>query len=172
MFWKSLFLQDKGKLKQIVRGWGIENEDLFASMQLMRPYQQGKPITNRITKEDVMKMQVQMKEDVRKMMKEVNLFPQELLFVNRNMNLVRSINKKCGSLVNRINIMARYASIGCRVEQDILDDYRPFSRGLFLAGFWFEARLLLNSLLFKLIDIWMKIKGKRGFEDFVDQKQR
>lgn len=51
-----------------------------------------------------------MKEDFRKVMKEVKLFPKELLFVNRNMNLVRSVNKKCGSLVNRVNVMARFAA--------------------------------------------------------------
>ena len=61
-----------------------------------------------------------MKDDIRKMMKEV---PTELLFVNRNMNLVRSVNKKCGSLVNRINVMARYASMGYKVENDILEGY-------------------------------------------------
>lgn len=50
-----------------------------------------------------------MKDEIREMMKQTDLFPKELLFVNRNMNLVRSVNKRCGSLVNRINLMARYA---------------------------------------------------------------
>lgn len=36
------------------------------------------------------------------------------------MNLVRSVNKKCGSLVNRINVMARYAQQGSEIENDIL----------------------------------------------------
>lgn len=48
-------------------------------------------------------------------MSEINLFPKDLLFLNRNMNLVRSVNKKCGSLVNRINVMARFASKGSDV---------------------------------------------------------
>lgn len=110
-------------MKAIARTWGIDNEELFASMQLMRPYKLNKPIQDHIaTKEEVLAMQYQMKEDIRKLMKEVHLFPKQLIFVNRNMNLVRSINKKCGSLVNRVNIMARSASLGTRVDVDLLDN--------------------------------------------------
>ena len=45
-------------------------------------------------------------------MSDSNKFPDELIFVNRNMNLIRSINKRLGSIVNRINVMAKYANIG------------------------------------------------------------
>jgi aarF domain-containing kinase len=100
-------------MKEIVSLWGINNEEVFASMQLMRPYKASKPVSEALTPDEIMGMQLRMKDDVRKLMKEADKFPQELLFVNRNMNLVRSVNKKCGSLVNRINVMARYASKGC-----------------------------------------------------------
>lgn len=46
------------------------------------------------------------------MMSDMNKFPKELMFVGRNMNLVRSLNKRIGSVINRINIMAKYAVIG------------------------------------------------------------
>lgn len=52
------------------------------------------------------------KEDFRKMLGDTSKFPDELIFIGRNMNLVRSINKRCGSPVNRINIMAKYSVKG------------------------------------------------------------
>jgi hypothetical protein len=33
------------------------------------------------------------------------------------MNLIRSINKRMGSLVNRINVMAHYAARGTKINQ-------------------------------------------------------
>lgn len=90
------------------------NEEMFTSMQLMKPYSKKNPVhVHTTTKEDIKEFKNNMKnsrkDDTRKMMKLSNLYPKDLLFINRNMNLVRSINKRCGSLVNRINIMARYA---------------------------------------------------------------
>lgn len=46
------------------------------------------------------------------MLSDANKFPDELLFIGRNMNLVRSLNKSMGSSVNRINVMANYAVKG------------------------------------------------------------
>jgi len=46
------------------------------------------------------------------MMGDTSKFPNELIFINRNMNLVRSINKRMGSKINRINIMANYSVKG------------------------------------------------------------
>lgn len=46
------------------------------------------------------------------MLHDTSLFPEELIYLGRNINLVRSINKKCGSLVNRVNVMAKYSIKG------------------------------------------------------------
>lgn len=46
------------------------------------------------------------------MMQDTTKFPDELIFIGRNMNLVRSLNKKLGSPVNRVNVMAKYAVKG------------------------------------------------------------
>jgi len=40
-----------------------------------------------------------------------------------------------------------------------------------LGGFWFETRLLLYGIVYRLVTLWMKIRGKRGFEDYLDMKQ-
>lgn len=52
-------MQDKDQIKSIVKQWGIDNEELFASMQLMRPYNKSKPIQDHVvTKDEVFKMQL------------------------------------------------------------------------------------------------------------------
>jgi aarF domain-containing kinase len=114
-----------------------------------------------------------MKEDAKKLLHEVHLFPKALLFVNRNMNLVRSVNKKCGSVVNRINVMARFAAQGANVRMDLLERTEiAYNQTRRFDGFWFETRLLIYSLMYKLVTLWMKMRGKRGFEDYLDMKQK
>lgn len=50
------------------------------------------------------------------MLGDTNKFPKDLLYISRNMNLVRSINKRLGSKVNRINLMAKYSVKGLHEE--------------------------------------------------------
>lgn len=45
-------------------------------------------------------------------MKDTINFPKELLYISRNMNLVRSLNKFYGGVADRIPIMAHSAFIG------------------------------------------------------------
>jgi len=60
----------------------------------------------------VYELQIKFKGDFRKMLGDTSKFPKDLLYINRNMNLVRSINKRLGSKVNRINLMAKYSVKG------------------------------------------------------------
>lgn len=57
-------------------------------------------------------MQLQMKGRIKEIMKETINFPKELLYISRNMNLVRSLNKFYGGVADRIPIMAKAAFIG------------------------------------------------------------
>ncbi|KAL8971470.1 MAG: hypothetical protein Q9183_001038, partial [Haloplaca sp. 2 TL-2023] len=41
LFWKSLMTFDNKTIGEIVRSWGINNADFFASATLMRPYTGG-----------------------------------------------------------------------------------------------------------------------------------
>lgn len=104
---------------------------------------------------------MKMKEDMRMVLKQANLLPPDLLFVNRNMNLVRSVNKKCGSLINRINLMANVASRGS-------SQHSRFEHLMF------SARLLLSTMVYHAVSLWMRWTsgGKKGFEDFIDSKQK
>ena len=59
---------------------------------------------------DIYEMQVSAKERVVQFLSDTKLIPQELIFIGRNLNLIRSNNKSMGSPVNRIAIMASTAS--------------------------------------------------------------
>ena len=57
-------------------------------------------------------MQLEMKGKIKQIMQDTIKFPKELLFISRNMNLVRSLNKHYGGIAPRIPIMAHAAFIG------------------------------------------------------------
>lgn len=61
---------------------------------------------------DVINMQLKMKSDIKEIMTSTKNFPEELIFVGRNMNLIRSINKFYGSNVDRVSIMVETAAKG------------------------------------------------------------
>ena len=49
-------------------------------------------------------------------MKDTINFPKELIFISRNMNLVRSLNKYYGGIADRIPIMAKAAYFGTTLQ--------------------------------------------------------
>lgn len=57
-----------------------------------------------------------MKGKIKQIMQDTINFPKELLFISRNMNLVRSLNKFYGGAAPRIPIMAHAAFIGSTFE--------------------------------------------------------
>ena len=57
-----------------------------------------------------------MKGKIKQIMQDTINFPKELLFISRNMNLVRSLNKFYGGVAPRIPIMAHAAFIGSTFE--------------------------------------------------------
>lgn len=76
------------------------------------------------------------------------------------MNLIRSINKKMGSTVNRINVMANYAVIG------IQDSYLEKKWNLIL----FSAKLFLSNFVYWVVQKWLYISQKKTIEDILDDK--
>ncbi|KAI7883026.1 hypothetical protein K492DRAFT_205723 [Lichtheimia hyalospora FSU 10163] len=69
---------------------------------------------------EIYELQVSLKEHIKDFLKDQSLFPRELIFISRNMNIIRANNKSIGSPVNRINVMAQWALYGlARSKQDI-----------------------------------------------------
>ena len=156
-----MFLQKDKEMKDIVKEWGMQDDELFASSQLLRPYKKGKPLDKKIDKKEIYEMQYKFKGDLKKMLGDTTKFPNELIFIGRNMNLVRSINKRCGSQVNRINIMANQAVKGMRIKNYTYQQY------FYL--FIFRLRLFGSSAIYSLLSFYYKIFKGQGLEDILDK---
>ncbi|KAI2637971.1 ABC1-domain-containing protein [Hypomontagnella submonticulosa] len=119
LFWKSLMTFDNDAITEITKEWGIKAPDLFASATLMRPYEGGDGSTKgHILKEFEGKTPAQrhyeaqqrMKQGIREILSDEEKWPQELIFIGRNMRIVQGNNQFMGSPVNRIKIMGNWAS--------------------------------------------------------------
>lgn len=61
------------------------------------------------TLEEIYSFQIELKKRIKEFLSNTEKIPKELLFVGRNLNIVRSLNNALGSPVNRISIMSRIA---------------------------------------------------------------
>jgi len=118
LFWKSLMSFDNKSIQKVCSGWGIRSPDLFASATLMRPYTGGDNSTSRgITglskkqqRERAYEMQMQMRKGIKQILGDESQFPQELIFIGRNLRIVQGNNQFLGSPVNRVKITSMWAS--------------------------------------------------------------
>ncbi|KAF9954886.1 hypothetical protein BGZ70_010431 [Mortierella alpina] len=116
LFWKSLFLLDKKTIMDICTLWGVGDSQMLANATLLKPYDMNRspsitPSTNTSVL-DAYEIQMKLKTSLKDFLINSELLPKELIFIGRNMTIVRSINKTLGSPVNRINRMARWAVVG------------------------------------------------------------
>ena len=165
MLWKAIFLLDAAEIQRICGEWGIMDGDMFASMQLMKPYSTSKPVGVKRTREEIVKMQKEAKANIKQVLANTELIPRELIFVGRNMNLVRANNKHLDSPVNRVNILASRAVAGSATHFSV---YERFS---------FHLRLMLLSVAFSLTQTWRSVRRyfgatATGFEELIDEGER
>ncbi|KAL0489996.1 ABC1 family protein [Acrasis kona] len=168
--WKSIFVQDLDALEKIAIGWGVTDPQLLASATLQRPYNAKKAVhikSEAFNFADVYEMQVAAKDRLKSYLANTSIIPLELIFVGRNMNLVRANNKAMGSPVNRVNMMAERAVRGLN------------SAALSQWNYWrFRATLFLMTIGFYLVNVrkffaqtLFGAKGE-GFEDVTDRVMR
>ncbi|KEQ95159.1 hypothetical protein AUEXF2481DRAFT_47130 [Aureobasidium subglaciale EXF-2481] len=175
LFWKSLMTFDNETIARIVKGWGINSPDLFASATLMRPYTGGdnstsesiKKLTKAEQKERAYEMQMQMRNGIREILGDEKKWPQELIFIGRNLRIVQGNNQFLGSPVNRIKITGLWASRALTEQPHLTISQR-----------W---KYYANHLVFRVVlvgtDVWFwyaKIKqwfglGKGMDADIEDQ---
>ncbi|KAF9296288.1 hypothetical protein BGZ88_000248 [Linnemannia elongata] len=116
LFWKSLFLLDKHTIQDICTLWGVGDSQMLANATLLKPYNANRspnitPTTNTSVL-DAYEIQMKLKTTLKDFLINSELLPKELIFIGRNMTIVRANNKTLGSPVNRINRMARWAVVG------------------------------------------------------------
>ncbi|KAF9094925.1 hypothetical protein BGX29_010853 [Mortierella sp. GBA35] len=116
LLWKSLFLLDKRTIQEICTLWGVGDSQMLANATLLKPYNADRspnitPTTNTSVL-DAYEIQMKLKTTLKDFLINSELLPKELIFIGRNMTIVRANNKTLGSPVNRINRMARWAVVG------------------------------------------------------------
>jgi aarF domain-containing kinase len=178
LFWRSLMTFDNETIARITRDeWGINAPDIFASATLMRPYEGGDGKTideiRNMTKVEQRKqqfeMQRKMKKGIRDILANQDKFPQELIFIGRNLRIVQGNNQFLGSPVNRVKITGLWASRALAESKDVSWQERWKEYGWHLL---FRTVLLTTDLYF----YWSKVKqflgiGK-GMDDDIEESMR
>lgn len=174
----------------------------LANATLLKPYNMNRspsitPTTNTSVL-DAYEIQMKLKTSLKEFLINSELLPKELIFIGRNMTIVRANNKTLGSPVNRINRMARWAVVGLGHDMNL---WTSRSTGELLSGtsstvsrntrlgFWkalsstlqasfnywmFEAALALMSIAYHVAQfrsyLERTILGKQsaGFEAVLD----
>lgn len=140
-FWVATTLGDSSAAIRLCSSWGVadaEASELLASLTQFRRVRFGagrlgavaglfgrsrlqaqahapSQPRRKMTPEEHAAAQAAFKARAKKVLGDTRSFPQELLFVGRNMNIVRSANFTLGTVVNRVAVLARCAAEGAAV---------------------------------------------------------
>ena len=177
-FWRALMTFDNDTIGHITKDeWGVNAPDIFASATLMRPYEGGdgktlseiKSMSKKEQRERQFEMQQKMRKGVRDVLANQDKFPQELIFIGRNLRIVQGNNQFLGSPVNRVKITGMWASRALTESKDATwqEQWKEYGRHMF-----FRTVLISTDFFF----YWSKIKqwfgvGK-GMDDDIEESMR
>ena len=178
LFWRSLMTFDNDTIARITRDeWGINAPEIFASATLMRPYEGGEKkvseeirgLSKKEQRERQFEMQQKMRKGIRDILANQEKFPQELIFIGRNLRIVQGNNQFLGSPVNRVKITGVWASRALAESRDVGFGARWKEYGRHLL---FRVVLISTDVVF----YWSKIKqvlglGK-GMDDDIEESMR
>ncbi|KAH7073330.1 ABC1 family-domain-containing protein [Paraphoma chrysanthemicola] len=178
LFWKSLLAFDNDTIQDIATSWGIGHADIFASATLMRPYQGGdNSVMNELKKgakgkdaaERAFEMQAKGRDAIKLMLADDKKWPQELVFIGRNLRIVQGNNQFLGSPVNRIKITGLWASRALVESKDLKYSERLSN---WVKHLRFRCVLVLTDVAF----FWSRIKQLTGFglgmEDDIEERMK
>lgn len=177
LFWKSLMTFDNATLGRIVKGWGVNNADIFASATLMRPYTGGDKSTSielsNLTKRErerrAFEMQEKMRKGIRELLGDDKKWPRELIFIGRNLRIVQGNNQFLGSPVNRIKITGNWASRSLVDSPDLSFGQRLQNLGRHLI---FKFVIFSTDVVFYGSKIRQFFGMGGGMEDDLDEQMR
>ncbi|KAJ2181747.1 hypothetical protein GGF45_001349, partial [Coemansia sp. RSA 551] len=123
-FWRAAMVNDKRSMKRIAHSWGMADAGIFSTMVSLKPPQLHGRMPghhNSGTKDQESNVrthydkQMELKARAVAALRDSRGLPPELVFVTRNMNIVRSNNQSLGIPVNRVQILGQYAALGLRL---------------------------------------------------------
>ncbi|KAJ9238566.1 hypothetical protein DTO207G8_3182 [Paecilomyces variotii] len=172
-FWKALLTFDNKALGEITRSWGVNNPDIFASATLMKPYRGGDLSTTKslegLSKSEKAQRLYEIQQAARKGIREIigdeRKWPQELLFVGRNLRIVQANNQFLGSPVNRIKITGTWASRALVESPDLPLNEKIANFGRHIV---FKMVLFTTDVFFYFTKIRQFFRGGGGMEDDIE----
>ncbi|EFC44425.1 predicted protein [Naegleria gruberi] len=183
-FWRALVMHDKPVVDQYCKDLGIDDSQLYASLILMRGYDEksGIGLSSHGTKaefETFFKGIIKHRMD--KFQQMVRNMPTEMLLIMRTNNLLRYVNQSMGVPVNRYVINARIASRGMYHSKSLPDtlsacqEGKPLSENLSMWNYMklkyqqhsqylhFETILFIYEYKQWLWNVWYRLMIHYGF---------
>lgn len=109
-FWEAIVLRDYAMMKTYSDKLNVSNYRRFAEILLQKPLEVNKfSLATRYTDAEVLYMKKVASQHFDVIMQVLREMPRNLIFIVRNLNIVRAIAKDHGDLVDRPKIMARCA---------------------------------------------------------------
>lgn len=143
-FWEATVLRDEAKMKAAAKRINIVEYMKFAEVLFQQPiHMRSGPIRSKLSQEELEHIRKIAKENFDVIMSTLKEMPRSMLFVVRNLNTVRSIGDLHGNVVNRPQVMARYAQ-HCLYERNITSPIQ-YMRWL-CRRIYFEYCLWVTSL--------------------------
>ncbi|KAJ2840894.1 hypothetical protein FBU31_000035 [Coemansia sp. 'formosensis'] len=129
-FWRAAMLGNKQRMATIAAAWGISDAGMFSSMVSLKPpilgTYHGRSNSGGESRR-AYEQQMEVKRRTIAALRESSRLPPELVFVTRNMNIVRANNQSLGTPVNRVQILGQYAALGLRrmlIDEALSSDRR------------------------------------------------
>lgn len=178
LFWRSLMTFDNATIARITKEeWGINAPDMFASATLMRPYEGGdgktlaeiRSMSQKERKVRQFEMQQRMRQGVREVLANHEKFPQELIFIGRNLRIVQGNNQFLGSPVNRIKITGTWASRALSEDRDASWQVRWREYGRHLL---FKTVLASTDVVFYWSKVRQWLGWGKGMDDDIEESMR
>ncbi|CBZ29932.1 putative ABC transporter [Leishmania mexicana MHOM/GT/2001/U1103] len=122
----SLFTHDKESLRRVVHDWGINDAEMFASLQAQKPFEAIQAGSyDEVTRDEVIAMQTKAHERAKEILRDIRRIPKELIMVGRSLDILRGINRLYGSPINRMNMFVQSAveCLGPLRNYDAVDAY-------------------------------------------------
>ena len=180
-FWKGILLMRQDLIKSVCKNWGIKDQEMFASMTIMKPYSTNKAVhLQGTTRSEILKMQERMtdeKQSVKDLLEDTRLIPRELIFVGRSLNLIRANNKETGSSVNRIKIMGDAAVRGSQQQWNLFERFNyqfqlsSISFVFYLSKLWASFNHLFGNPIQSIEEQIPNSMQQMGFQFNVDEQQ-
>ncbi|CCX10016.1 ABC1 domain protein [Pyronema domesticum] len=181
LFWKSLFTFDNTTIASIASSWGIGNSDLFASATLLKPYQGGTREVATIVSgsraggaKTAYEANQQLREKIAEFIIDQDRMPQELVFIGRNLRIVQANNHNFGAPVNRLKVIANWASYALTRDMEQAGLRRTWKEQV--KAWW--GHMVFKVVVFGLdLGFWwgrvkQRLLGGVGFEEGLEQRLR